>query len=41
MTDIRHDWEKGEITALFNLPFNDLLFMAQGVHRPGLGDGQP
>ncbi len=34
MTDtIRHDWTLGEITALFDLPFSDLMFRAQGVHR--------
>jgi biotin synthase len=30
---IRHDWTNPEIEALFALPFNDLLFRAQGVHR--------
>ncbi|KKC26120.1 biotin synthase, partial [Sphingomonas sp. SRS2] len=30
---IRTDWTRGEIGALFELPFNDLLFQAQGVHR--------
>jgi len=29
----RHDWQTGEILALFALPFNDLLFTAQSVHR--------
>lgn len=32
-TNIRHDWRNEEIEALFELPFNDLLFMAQTVHR--------
>jgi biotin synthase len=31
--DIRHDWTREEVEALFALPFNDLLFQAQGVHR--------
>ena len=31
--DIRHDWLAGEADALFALPFNDLLFRAQTVHR--------
>lgn len=31
--NIRHDWQSDEIKALFNLPFNDLLFQAQLVHR--------
>src|ERR1044071_3333497 len=30
---IRHDWHHNEIKALFELPFNDLLFRAQSVHR--------
>ena len=29
----RHDWSRDEIEQLFNLPFNDLLFHAQQVHR--------
>jgi biotin synthase len=31
--NIRHDWTLEEIEALFDLPFNDLLFRAQTVHR--------
>ncbi|MFY0641020.1 MAG: biotin synthase BioB [Bermanella sp.] len=31
--DIRHDWSRQEVQALFDLPFNDLLFQAQVVHR--------
>lgn len=30
---LRHDWNLNEIEALFALPFNDLLFQAQSVHR--------
>ncbi len=30
---IRHDWTLTEIQDLFKLPFNDLLFKAQTVHR--------
>ncbi|HEY9033582.1 MAG TPA: biotin synthase BioB [Pseudomonadales bacterium] len=30
---IRHDWTRKEILDLFDLPFNDLLFRAQTVHR--------
>ena len=33
MTTLRHDWKKPEIEALFELPFNDLLFQAQQTHR--------
>lgn len=29
----RHDWQINEIEALFALPFNELLFQAQLVHR--------
>ncbi|MEY4589739.1 MAG: biotin synthase BioB [Pseudomonadota bacterium] len=29
----RHNWQKQQVTALFALPFNDLLFQAQSVHR--------
>ncbi|GEK47448.1 biotin synthase [Bisbaumannia pacifica] len=32
-TPPRHDWTVEEIEALFALPFNDLLFQAQQVHR--------
>ena len=30
---IRHDWQRAELRALFDLPFNELLFQAQTVHR--------
>ena len=30
---VRHDWSRDEILALFNLPFNELLFRAASVHR--------
>lgn len=29
----RHDWRIEEINALFALPFNDLVFKAQSIHR--------
>ena len=32
-TALRHDWTLAEVRALFELPFNDLLFQAQTVHR--------
>ncbi len=32
-TSIRHDWQLEEVKALFKLPFNDLIFKAQTVHR--------
>ena len=28
-----HDWKRSEVLALFKLPFNDLLYAAQSVHR--------
>jgi biotin synthase len=31
--EIRHDWSVAEVEALFALPFNDLVFRAQSVHR--------
>ncbi|MFT3966861.1 MAG: biotin synthase BioB [Sphingobium sp.] len=33
MTDIRTDWTREEIAALFDLPFMDLLYEAQTIHR--------
>jgi biotin synthase len=30
---LRHDWSREEVERLFALPFNDLLFQAQTVHR--------
>jgi len=33
MTTLRNNWSVEEINALFDLPFNDLLFQAQSVHR--------
>ena len=31
--ELRHDWGPEEVLTLFELPFNDLLFRAQTVHR--------
>jgi biotin synthase len=31
--DIRNDWTRGEVRALFALPFNELIFRAQSLHR--------
>lgn len=33
MGDIRHDWSVEEVNKLFNMPFNDLVFTAQSIHR--------
>ncbi len=30
---VRHDWTREEIRALFDLPFPDLIFTAQRIHR--------
>ncbi|MEX1080616.1 MAG: biotin synthase BioB [Halofilum sp. (in: g-proteobacteria)] len=30
---LRHDWNRAEVEALFERPFNDLLFEAQTIHR--------
>jgi len=32
-SEIRHDWSIEEVETLLNLPFNDLLFQAQNMHR--------
>jgi biotin synthase len=31
--DIRHDWTREDVSALFQLPFNELMFRAQSLHR--------
>jgi biotin synthase len=31
--DLRHDWTREEAEALLALPFNDLMFRAQSLHR--------
>ncbi len=31
--ELRHDWTRAEVRALFELPFPDLMFRAQSVHR--------
>ena len=33
MTNIRNNWELSEVQELFALPFNDLVFKAQTIHR--------
>ncbi len=30
---VRHDWTLDEVLDLFRIPFNDLLYRAQTVHR--------
>ena len=36
----RHDWQLDEVQALFGLPFNDLIFQAQSVHRDNFEPNQ-
>jgi len=33
LPEICHDWTTEQVVALFELPFNDLLFKAQSIHR--------
>ena len=33
MSELRNDWSVEEVESLFDLPFNDLLFRAQQLHR--------
>ncbi len=33
MSELRNNWELGEIEALFDLPFNDLIYQAHSIHR--------
>jgi biotin synthase len=37
---VRTDWTRAEIAALFDLPFDELLFQAQTVHRARHAAGQ-
>jgi len=30
---IRHNWQLAEVQTLFNLPFHELMFQAQSIHR--------
>lgn len=40
MTQIRHDWTTDEITQYLEMPFSDLVYMAQGVHRENFDANQ-
>jgi biotin synthase len=31
--EVRNNWSRDEVLALFEMPFNDLLFQAQTIHR--------
>ena len=37
---VRHDWTRAEVRALFALPFPELMFRAQQVHRMHFEPGQ-
>ena len=37
MTEARHDWSREEAERLYALPFTDLMFQAQAVHRRTAG----
>lgn len=39
-TQIRTNWTRGEAEQIFNMPFNDLLFKAQTVHRENFNPNQ-
>lgn len=32
-TELRHDWQRHEAQTLYDLPFADLIFQAQSIHR--------
>ena len=32
-SSVRHNWTLAEVEALFAMPFNDLMFEAQTIHR--------
>jgi|TARA_B110000211_G_scaffold49030_2_gene53339 biotin synthase len=32
-SEVRHNWQAAEVNALFEMPFNDLMFKAQVIHR--------
>ena len=40
MIKARNDWKLDEIKALFELPFNDLLFKAHSIHRENFDPNQ-
>ncbi len=40
LASIRHDWTIKEVNAFFKLPFNDLMFQAQTIHRQTFNPNQ-
>ena len=39
-SNLRHDWTREEVLALFALPFHELMFQAQTAHRRHFGAGE-
>jgi biotin synthase len=37
---VRHDWTRAQVRALFDLPFPELMFQAQTVHRENFEPGE-
>ena len=37
---LRHDWTREEVRALFDLPFPELMFRAQSIHRAHFAPGE-
>src|SRR5690554_1881066 len=37
---IRHDWTRDEIQSIFMLPFHELLFRAQQIHRENFNNDE-
>lgn len=37
---VRNNWKRAEVNALYSLPFNDLLFKAQTIHRTNFKPNQ-
>ncbi len=38
--NLKHDWTRAEIATLFDLPFDELMFRAQNVHRQSHAAGE-
>jgi biotin synthase len=39
-SELRHDWTRADVAALFALPFPDLIYRAQTVHRAHFNAGE-
>jgi len=40
MSTLRHDWAREQIASLYELPFSDLIFEAQTIHRKNFNPNQ-